>query len=201
MNPRAAGADSPEFEQMINSLNLHATASRSSLQALDSILWGAGFIGHLALLFVLVARRRLGDFPVFASLIGYKILTSILLFSLWRFGTSHAYYLGYWMLSPGDYALQIAIIFEMARHVLRPTGTWVQDARTNFLLWSASGIVIAAILSLAITPPEAKGLDLWSVRATVFTSLLTCATFLAMSAAANRLGLPWNSHVMSWDRV
>jgi hypothetical protein len=85
----------------------------------------------------------------------------------------------------------------MARHVLRPTGTWVQDARTDFLLWSASSIVIAATLSLVITPPEAKGLELWSVRATVFTSTLTCATFLAMSAAANRLGLPWNSHVMA----
>jgi hypothetical protein len=142
---------------MIDSLKLHATASRSSLQPLDSILWAVGFIGHLVLLFVLVARRRMRDFPVFASLIGYKILTSILLFSFWRYGSAHAYYLGHWILSPGDYAFQIAIIFEMARHVLRPTGTWVQDPRTDFLLWSASSIVIAATLSLAITPLKRRG--------------------------------------------
>jgi hypothetical protein len=85
----------------------------------------------------------------------------------------------------------------MARNVLRPTGTWVQDARTAFLLWSAVGTLIAFGLSLAIAPPEAKGLDLWTARATVFTSLLTCATFLAMSSAANRLGLLWRSRVMA----
>jgi hypothetical protein len=79
----------------------------------------------------------------------------------------------------------------MARNVFRPTVTWVQDPRTAFLLGSAGGTLIAFGLSLAIAPPEAKGLDLWTARATVFTSLLTCA------AAANRLGLLWRSHVMA----
>jgi hypothetical protein len=58
-------------------------------------------------------------------------------------------------------------------------------------------MLVAFALSLAITPPGMKGLDLWEVRATVFTSLLTCEMFLAMSAVANRLGLLWRSHVMA----
>jgi hypothetical protein len=164
---------------------------------LDRILWAAGFVGHLALLTVLVTRRRVRDFPVFASFIAFATIRTVVLFLIMRHGSVHAYKLGYWIFSPGDYAFQIAIIFEMARNVLRPTGTWVQDARTAFLLWSAVGTMIAFGLSLAIAPPEAKGLDLWTARATVFTSLLTCATFLAMSSAANRLGLLWRSHVMA----
>jgi hypothetical protein len=171
--------------------------SQNSVPTLDSILWAAGFVGHLALLVALVIRRRVRDFPVFASFIAYVTMRTVVLFLILRYGSAHAYKLGYWILSPGDYAFQVAIIFEMARNVLRPTGTWVKDARMGFLLWSAIGTLIALGLSLAITPPEAKGLDLWSARATVFTSLLTCATFLAMSAAANRLGLLWQSHVMA----
>jgi hypothetical protein len=164
---------------------------------LDRMLWAAGFVGHLTLLTVLVTRRRVREFPVFSLFIAYVAMRTVVLFLIMRHGSLHAYKLGYWILSPGDYAFQIARIFEMARNVLRPTGTWVQDARTAFLLWSAVGTLIAFGLSLAIAPPEAKGLDLWTARATVFTSLLTCATFLAMSSAANRLGLLWRSRVMA----
>ena len=169
----------------------------NNFSVLDNLLWAGGFGGHLALLVVLLVRRRVRDFPVFTSLISYQILMTVVLFLISRYGSAHAYYLSYWALTPGDYAFQVALIFEIARHVLRPTGTWIQDARIGFLLWSAGGMLAALGLSLAVTPPGMKGLDLWAVRATVFTSLLTCEMFLAMSAAANRLGLLWRSHVMA----
>jgi hypothetical protein len=178
-------------------LNLPTTVSRASFPTLDDILWATGFVGHLVLLVVLVFRRRVRDFPIFASLIAYLTMRTIVLFLILRYGSAHAYKIGYWILSPGDYAFQIAVIFEMGRNVLRPTGTWVQDARMGFLFWSAVSTLIAVGLSLAIKPPGANGLDLWSTRATVFTSLLTCGTFLAMSATADRLGLLWQNHVMA----
>jgi hypothetical protein len=160
-------------------------------------LWVAGFLGHLALLVVLIIRRRVREFPVFAALIAYQVMETAVLFFVSRYGNSRLYYFTYWMLAPGDYAFQVALIYEMAKHVLRPTGTWIEDARTGFLLWSAIGMLIALGLSLAVSPPETRGLYLWSIRATVFTSLLTCEMFLAMSAVANRLGILWRSHVMA----
>jgi len=169
----------------------------NNFSSLDNLLWASGFGGHLALLVVLLTRKRVRDFPVFTSLISYQIMMTVALFLISRYGNAHAYYIAYWALSPGDYAFQVALIFEIARHVLRPTGTWVRDARIGFLLWSAGGMLAALGLSLAVTPPGTKGLDLWAARATVFTSLLTCEMFLAMSAAANRLGLLWRSHVMA----
>jgi hypothetical protein len=165
--------------------------------SLDEALWLAGFVGHVAVLVVLLVRGRTREFPVFASLVAYQIAVTIALFLISRYGTEHQYYLGYWVLAPGDYAFQIALIFEIARIVLRPTGTWVRDARLSFLLWSAVGVLVSAGLSLEIHPPATKGLDLWEVRATVFTSLLTCEMFLAMSTAAHRVGLLWRSHVMA----
>jgi hypothetical protein len=169
----------------------------NNFSVLDNLLWACGFGGHLVLLFVLLARRRVREFPIFTSLISYQIFVTVALFLISRYGNAHAYYLAYWILSPGDYAFQVALIFEIARHVLRPTGTWVQDARMSFLLWSLGGMLAAFGLSLAVSPPGTKGLYLWEVRATVFTSLLTCEIFLAMSTAANRLGLLWRSHVMA----
>jgi len=167
------------------------------LTNLENALWAAGFVGHVALLAVLLKRSRWRNFPVFTLLIAYEAGVTVALFLISRYGSRHAYFLGYWVLALGDYIFQVALILEIARNVLRSTGTWIRDARKWFLFWSAVGILVAAGLCLTISPPAAKGLDLWEMRATLFTSLMTGELFLAVSAAANRLGLPWRSHVMS----
>jgi hypothetical protein len=167
------------------------------LSTLDNVLWAAGFIGHVALVLILVIRKRLRKFPIFAGFLGLSVLVTVLLFVISRHGSRRAYFLVYWISGFADYIFQVALIFEIARDVLRPTGTWVQDARKSFLGWGAAGVVAAAALASQIGPPQSKGLDLWDVRITVFTSLLTCALFIAMSSAANRLGLQWRSHMVA----
>lgn len=164
---------------------------------LDNMLWAAGFLGHVALLVVLLVRRRAHEVPVFTSLIAYQVMATTVLFLISRHGNRHAYFLGYWITVFGDYCFQLALIFEIARAVLRPTGTWIQDARRSFLLWSAGPLLVALTFALTVGPPGAKGLDLWEVRARLFTSLLTCELFIAMAMATNRLGLQWRSHVMA----
>ena len=163
----------------------------------DNVFWAAGFIGHVALVLILLLRKREREYPVFTFFMAFEALTTILLFVISRVMGHRAYFLAYWITGFGDYAIQVALIFEIARHVLRPTGTWVRDARTPFLAWGATGFLVAAALAMQIGPPQAKGFDLWDVRITVFTSLLTCELFIAMSAAANRLGLQRRSHVVA----
>ncbi len=165
--------------------------------SLENFLWAASFVGHAALLIVLLVRRRWRGTPVFTAAICYQLLESALLFVLSRHAAAHTYYVAYWTLAVGDYGLQVALIFELARIVLRPVGMWVRDARRGFLAWSAAGTLLAAGLAMTVAPPAMKGVDLWDARALVFTSLLTCELFLAMSASANRLGLAWRSHVMA----
>ncbi len=164
---------------------------------LENMLWAAGFVGHVALFAILIGRSRWRVFPVFTSMIAYQVVVTLVLFLTSRYGSHHAYFLWYWILALGDYVFQVALILEIARNVLRSTGTWVQDARRGFLFWSAAGTLFAAGLCLTISPPSIRGLDLWEMRATLFTSLLTCELFLSVSAAANRLGLRWRSQVMS----
>ncbi|WP_128911602.1 hypothetical protein [Granulicella sibirica] len=164
---------------------------------LDNALWAAGFAGHVALVLVLAFRKRAGEYPIFTGMMGFQALTTILLFVISRHASHRAYFLAYWITGFADYVFQVALIYEIARDILRPTGTWVRDARNSFLVWGMIGLVAAAGLALQLGPPQSRGLALWNVRVTVFTSLLTCELFLAMSAAANRLGLQRRSYVVA----
>ncbi len=100
---------------------------------LQSVLWAAGFVGHVALLSVLFARSRWRTFPVFTSMIAYQLTVTLALFLVFRYQSHHAYFVWYWMFALGDYSFQVAIIFEIARVVLRSAGNWVRDAAKGFL--------------------------------------------------------------------
>lgn len=164
---------------------------------LTNALWAAGFMGHVSLLVVLFIRKRNRQFPVFTSLIAFQAFVTALLFVVNRDGSHHSYVLAFWGTGFVDYAFQIALIFEIARIVLRPTGAWVRDAQQSFLLGGGLGLLLAAAVAFTLGSPYAKGLDLWDERVTLFTSLLTCELFAAMIISANRLGLQWRSHVVA----
>ncbi len=166
-----------------------------NLSTLDNALWAASLIGHVALVLVLVLRRKVRGFPVFFTFIAFSALGTILLFFVSRFGTKHQYFLAYWTTGFANYSFQIALILEIGRNVLRPTGRWVLEARKSFLIWAAVGLGVAAIVAYEMGPSQSKGLNLWDTRITVFTALMTCGLFLAMMTAANRLGLRWRSQV------
>ena len=162
---------------------------------LDNALWAASLIGHVALVLILVWRRKLREFPVFSAFIAFSALRTILLFFVYRFGTNHQYFLAYWITGGANYLFQVGLIVEIARNVLRPTGRWVLEARKSFLIWAAVGLGVAAIMAYELGPSQSKGLELWDTRITVFTALMTSGLFLAMMTAANRLGLRWRSQV------
>lgn len=164
---------------------------------LMNVLWAAAFLGHAALLIVLFYKHRATAFPVFTTLIAFQLFVSMLLFITQKHGSHHLYVVAYWTTGFLDYAFQVALVFEIARIVLRPTGTWVRDARQSFLLGGGLGLLLAAAIAFSLGSPYAKGLDLWDERITLFTSLLTCELFAAMIVSANRLGLQWRSHVVA----
>jgi hypothetical protein len=167
-----------------------------NLTVLDNIFWAAGFVGHAALLLVLITRNRWRQFPVFTCLIAFHALVTIALFLTFRYGTRHTYAVIYWFNVAVDFLLQVALIFEIARVVLRPTGTWVHDARSSFIVAGAGGAAVAFVLCLMVKPLMPSALSIWEIRGNLFTALLACELFLAMLYTSNRLGLEWRNHVM-----
>jgi hypothetical protein len=167
-----------------------------TLSVLDNILWAAGFVGHAALLLVLLFRHRWRQFPIFTCLIAYQALDTIILFLVSRYGSRHSYAVTYWTADVIDFLFQLGLIFEISRVVLRPTGTWVRDARSSFILVGGIGAAIALALCLIVKPLAPSAFSIWEIRANLFTAMLDCELFLAMLYASNRLGLEWRNHVM-----
>lgn len=168
-----------------------------NLSTLDNLLWAAGFIGHAVLLLVLLHRRRWRQFPIFTTLMAYQAMVTASLFLILRYGSKHSYTVTYWTTDVIDFLFQVALIFEISRVVLRPTGTWIRDARSAFIMAGTIGAAVALALCLMVKPLGPSTLDIWEIRANLFTALLDCELFLAMLYASNRLGLEWRNHVMA----
>jgi hypothetical protein len=168
-----------------------------NLSTLDNVLWAASFFGNVALFFVLIYRGRWREFQIFTSLIGFDSLLTVGLFAIYSHGARTWYTRVYWSSVIVDFGLQLGVVFELVRVVLRPTGTWVRDARKQFLLWGATGAMLAMAMAWIVSPPAAKVLDALEVRGNLFTSLLICELFIVMTITSNRLGLAWRSHVMA----
>jgi hypothetical protein len=103
----------------------------------------------------------------------------------------------YWSFVLIEFVLELGIVFEIAHIVLRPTGTWVRDAKKQFILWSAAGILFAAALPFLVTPPAATFLQRLEVRGDLFTSLVICELIAVVTRTSRSLGLGWRNHVMA----
>src|ERR1035437_8193032 len=143
-----------------------------NLSALDWMLVAATSLGNTALFTVLIVRRRWKDFTVFTVFMGFETVLSPVLYALFQLGSRSWYARVYWSQTLIDFVLQLGIALEIARIVLRPTGTWVRDARKQFFFWSAAGILFAAALPWLVTPPAATLLGRLIVRGNLFTSLV-----------------------------
>ena len=167
------------------------------LSALDYALWAAGILGNLTLFAVLLFKRRAKEFPVFTICIGFETVIGPVLYALFQYGLYGWYARAYWAEALLDFALQIGIVFEIARIVLRPTGSWVRDARRQFILWGVAGILLAIALPWLITPPADTLLDRLVVRGNLCASLVICELIAVVTRTSKNLGLGWRNHVMA----
>lgn len=164
---------------------------------LEDTYWLLGFLGHVSLLSVLLLHHRWRKFPVFTGLIAYELGESLLLFLVSRYGTPHAYFDTYWLGALADYVLQLGLIVELMAELCRRDGIWIRSARSGMFRWAVFGVLSAGALSLIGAPPSITGLDLWDLRATLFTSLLICELLLGVSMTGNRLHLQRGNQVMA----
>ncbi|MGD0548720.1 MAG: hypothetical protein ABR991_12990 [Terracidiphilus sp.] len=168
-----------------------------NLSALDYILWAAGFFVNALLFAILVYRRRWREFPVFTAFEGFIAAVAVLGFLVYRFGSFRSYERFYWITDAVIFVFQLGVIGEIARIVLRPTGSWFQDAKKQFLLWGAAGILFAAALPWLVTPPVASWQVRLDIRADLFASLVICELIAVVTRTSKSLGLGWRNHVMA----
>jgi hypothetical protein len=165
--------------------------------ALTIFYWVESVVVDLVLLFVLFYRRRWRQFPIFTFWLAFMVARSIALMVLYANGLKRGYTITWMACLVIDFAFQLGVVVEIARIVLRPTGTWVEDARTRFATGALAAFAVAGIFTWWISPPATNARQMWQVRGNLFSSLVICELFIVMTMAATRVGLGWRNHVMA----
>jgi hypothetical protein len=160
-----------------------------SLFMTNHLIWGAGLAGHLLLLGVLFARRRVARFPWFTLLIGFYLLRSIGLAAMLRVSGHSARGLTTLLVDIADVLLQAAVLAELTWIALRGLGSLRR--LTLPLLLLASGV----LLVLRLAPTTHVSLRMALVLIHFLLSVLMVEWALLLGFLLRPLRLSWRSHV------
>ena len=166
-------------------------------EAIDKLLVFGGPLLDAILCLVMVIRGRIKDFPALFFFLLLDGICSLSLYAVDSTYKSSLYFRLYIAFDFLSFAVQVWILVEIARCVLRPTGFWVKPA-IKPLAWVAGlGAALALATSVSLRPVSYTYPQVLELRAEAFTSLLTCELVIAMMLSAKEVGLPWRSHVMA----
>lgn len=161
----------------------------------EFLLWAAGLLCHVALIFALFYRGGWRRFRFFTAWISFEILRTIALFVLYRTGLNHAYAWVYWYSQIPEFVIVLGIAWDMASEVLRPEGKWLWGVKMPFI-WSVAGaIVLAVLLTVALEPRYPKTFLSWLYPTNLFSSVLIFELGVAIVLTAHRFGLAWKNRV------
>ena len=167
------------------------------VEAIDKSLVFSGPILDVALCFTMFFKRRWSSYPALFLFVAIDLVASVVLYLASPTGTTPLYtrlYVGFDVLS---FVLQLSILFEVARAVLKPAGVWIKEAFKPLVLTACFGALVALGASIFLHPNSVHGPESIQLRAEIFTGLLSCELVIAMMLSASEVGLPWRSHVMA----
>lgn len=154
-------------------------------------LWYGGTALQLAVLILLVWRRLLREFPIFALYTAHEVLKSIALRFV-PYGSNAAFY-GYWANEAIDIILGIAIIYEIYRHVFKRYEA-LQSLGSIVFRWCL--IVLTGVaFCLATMPspgdtPVMRGVLVLGIGGTLIRTGLLLVLFIF----ASTFGLTWKHY-------
>jgi hypothetical protein len=162
----------------------------------DTFLWVASVIGEVALLGVLLERRRYKQFPVFVSWVGFNVLSEPLIYFLIHHVSAATYFKAYFALAFPQNLIELGVLVEIAANVLRPVKRSIPSGSLPFLFivmlgFGVGGFLLAAHLNEStLTHPRAFVV----VNTTV--AILRLLTFIVIAGFSQVLGLGWKNHVL-----
>jgi hypothetical protein len=169
------------------------------LSGVDGALWITGIVGEVLLLAILFFRVSYKIFPVFSAYLIWLIVSDPLLMLVLHLNNnlaSDAYYRTYFICSVVQYALELAVLVEIAIVVLRPASHVVSR---NFLFVPAVIMAVVAVGAFLFTAhlnsaTLAHPRTYFLFIATV--AILRLAAFLLIAGFSQLLGLTWKNHVL-----
>jgi hypothetical protein len=157
----------------------------------NHLIWAAGLLGHVVLLTVLFARRRVARFPWFTLLIIFYFLRSVGLAAALRVSGHPVHQFTTVILDLTDVLLQCAVLAELTWVALRPLGG--VRRYTLPLLLLASGVLMV----IRLAPVGHSSLRSLLVLMHFLLSVLMVEWAIVLTFLLRSLRLSWRSHVVA----
>lgn len=163
------------------------------LPALEYIPWLGSVLAECVLLGIMLARKRVRQFPFFFTSIAYDIFRQAAL-AVIMVRVKSAYFSAYWLSIPFEYTLAFAVMYEVFTHGFK--ADIKVDPRTLRVFIAASAILLVIAAAFVFHPSvpinNLKRLILILDRSSEF---LRCAVLAFIWVYAARLGISWRNHV------
>jgi hypothetical protein len=166
--------------------------------SLENAFGLAGPAGELLLLLILFFRRSYRNFPIFSAYLAWLLVSDPLLLVLyWQHGVSGPlYYRTYLTFNCIQYAIELAVLFEIAANVLQPAKRLVhKKVLAGIAISIALGALIAFLIAADLNASTLAHSRIFQViNATM--AILRLAIFLLIAGFSQVLGLNWKNHVL-----
>jgi hypothetical protein len=157
----------------------------------DGMLGAVTLVAEAGIAYLMIKRGSRRDYPILLTYMFFNLVADPLAWSLRNSGHYTKFYFTCTVL---DYLLQLLIILEIGRNVLRPS-----RRSLPFRLWPivTGGILVCAIVAAYFSPStQSSGNTAVLLRVTLGLAILKLLLFAGMAGFAQFLGITWRSRVL-----
>jgi hypothetical protein len=161
---------------------------------IDGVLWTVGFFANAALVYLIIRKGSSRDYPVLLTYMFFNLAIDPLAWLLQN--NTRIYPEFYFTGQVLDYVLQLLIILEIGRNVLRPS-----KRSLPFRLWPiVTGSILVCTIVAAMFSPQVQSTSNAAahllLRVTLGLAILKLLLFAGMAGFAQFLGIGWKSRVL-----
>ena len=165
------------------------------LWTVDNVSIAAGLVLQAALAFVLIQRSLARLYPIFLLYLLLNLVEDPLGWALQ--GSETIYLRYYFVVTILDYILQLLILFEIGRNVIRPSKRSIPFPVAPVAI---VGVLLCALIAASFSPQvQLIGLGHTReilIRVSLLLAILKILLFVTLAVFAQVLGIGWKSHVL-----
>lgn len=149
----------------------------------------------VGLMSLMVTRKLRSGFPYFFSYLVLMTASTVVSLCVFLFAPQQYFYV-YWSLSSVIMLLGFAVLYEVFVNILKPYSA-VIDLGKMLFLWAGSFLLVAALLTVAVTSgPTPNKLRVAVDLCDRCVHLMQCGMLMLLVLFERRLNLSWRSHAM-----
>lgn len=157
-------------------------------------LWIAHPVLELFLIGAMLWRKLHRTFPVFFAYVVFQVLNFLVLFPIYKLGSTTAYFYAYWISMAISLAIGFKVIHEIFLDVFRPYHT-LKDLGTVLFKWAALVMLLVAVV---VTASSQGAPDSPLVQAVIIgqrcVRVMQCGLILFLLVFSRYLGVSWRQH-------